>query len=54
MGTYLLGIEILLRISWHVLGKSEGLHAAQDGRLDDFFELVFCVARAELPGVTVH
>lgn len=47
-------VEILFRVSRHVLRQPHGLVAKGDGVLDDVFELVLGVAGAELPGMGVH
>lgn len=36
-----------------MLRQAEGVEFLGDGQLDDFFQVVFGMAGAELPGVTV-
>ena len=52
--THFFGVEVFQGCSRHVLCQTYRLVSDCDGVFDDIFELVLCVAGAELPRVGVH
>lgn len=53
-GANLFRVEVFRLETWHVLRESEGAHFERDSTLYDILQLIFCMARAELPRMAVH